>query len=60
METTAHRKLTSAKAHLKESIKELADIVIDECDGHDEYGEDYRDTIKESMYSLINVSRELE
>ncbi len=53
------QKIVSAKAHLKESIKELADIVINECDGHDGYQQEYIDAIREAMISLINISKEL-
>jgi hypothetical protein len=59
METTADRKLIKAKAHLKESIRELAGIIIHECEGHNDFDVEYWDTIKKSMYILIDTSKEL-
>lgn len=59
MRTTADEKLDSASDHLREAIKDISSIVVDECYGHDDFLTEYRDTIYEVMQELIVCKKRL-
>ncbi len=57
--TAADERLDSAHQHIKEAIRDLSSIVIEECWGHDEFREDYTETIHEVMQELISLKKKL-
>lgn len=57
--TTADEKLDSASDHIKDAIRDLSAIVIEECWGHDEYSEEYKDTIHEVLQELLALKKKM-
>lgn len=57
--TTADERLDSAASHIKDAIKDLSTIVIDECWGFDEYNSSYKDEIYDAMQKLIALKKQL-
>lgn len=55
--TTADKNLDSAKDNIKEAIKNLSTIVIDECWGFDEFDPGYRNILNKAMQQLINIKK---
>jgi hypothetical protein len=55
MSTTAQDCHDKAIAHIKEAIKHISVIVVDQCDGHDEYSSTYRHILKTAMTKLIEI-----
>lgn len=60
MRTTADEKLHSAKEHIKDAIKCLSEIVVDECYGHDEYDESWKREFYDSLKDLISIKKRLQ
>ena len=58
--TIADEKLESAKTHVRDAIKDLSEIVVQQCQGHDEFNSVYRNTIKQKLASLIEIRDELD
>lgn len=57
--TTADEMLNSAKSHVKEAASALSQIVIDEVWGHDEFSEEYKEKIRESLNDLVKIKIKL-
>jgi len=53
MNTTADENKAQAIEHLREAIKNLSTIIVDECHGCDEYTVEYRETLRDTMYVLV-------
>lgn len=53
--TTADESLDRADTHIKDAIRELAEIVVNQVWGHEEYNHEYREKIKKSLTQLIEV-----
>jgi hypothetical protein len=60
MTTDADKNLNSAAEHIKEAIRNLNAIVVDECWGHDEYKGEYRQGIYQSLHDLIEIKTRLD
>jgi hypothetical protein len=58
--TTADEKLDEATECVRIAANNLACIVIDKCDGHDEYVEIYKQKILKSLTMLIDIGVLLE
>jgi len=57
--TTADMKITSAREHVAAAIKDLTEILIDECWGHDELSEEYKVILEKTFNHLRQIKREL-
>jgi len=57
--TTADEKLEQAKHHVLEAIKALQEIVVGECDGHDDYRQDYEESIHWAHQQLLEIRKRL-
>ena len=57
--TTADEKLHSAAEHVKAALQDLGEIAINDCWGHDDFSEEYKETIAEVMNDLIAMKRKL-
>jgi len=60
MRTTADEHLDNAKEHLRAAIADLSRIVVEQCDGHDDYREAYRLKLKRLFNKLIDMRDDLE
>jgi len=52
MTTTTDNKLDNVREHVKESIKNLSDILIEKCDGYDDLVVDYRHDLHRILVNL--------
>lgn len=59
METTADRKLEQAKDNINEAISNLSEIVINRCQGEDEYNQTFRMKMKACLNELLDIREEL-
>jgi hypothetical protein len=57
--TTADERLESAREHIKEATKDLSEIVIGECDGHDEFKEEFVVNMYQILQELVDVKKRL-
>jgi hypothetical protein len=57
--TTADERLDSAYTHIKDAVKDLSSVIIDECWGYDDYREDYKNMLHEVMQELILLKKRL-
>lgn len=57
--TTADEHLDSAGESVKQAIKDINAVLFEECWGHDEYRDDYRDTLYEVYHKLVDIKRRL-
>jgi len=57
--TTSDQKLDSAANNVESAIDDLAQIVIHQCSGHDEYKEIYKNDIEEAFQLLLRVRKRL-
>lgn len=57
--SAADEHLSEAKDKLRDALQHLSSIVVDRCNGYDDFSEDYRDTIRESFAKLIAIRDEL-
>jgi len=57
--TAADERLDSAHQHIKEAIRDLSAIVIEECWGYDEYKEEYTEKIHEVLQELMTLKKKL-
>lgn len=55
VQTTADENLNSIREHINESIKDLGDIVVDQCWGHDEFNEDFLKDLRKTFNSLLDI-----
>jgi len=53
--TVADDQLIMAKENLKQTIRALSEIVINQCDGASEYSEEYKLTMRSSLAQLIEI-----
>ena len=53
--TTADEHLDSAKQHIKDAVKDLSEIVVEQCWGHDEYREEYSEELKRIFRELLEI-----
>lgn len=58
--TTADKALDDADEHLREAIRELSRLVVDRCDGHDDYSKEYQVDIQEAFVSLLGIRAKLD
>lgn len=59
MTTQADERLANAKKCIKQAIEDLTEIIIKDCDGHDEYEKSYIAKIQEALNALIDIKVEL-
>jgi len=57
--TSADEKRDEAKDHIVDAIKRLTEIVNDEIWGYDDYNEEYKDKLDESISLLRKIKRML-
>lgn len=60
VQTTADEQLDLAKADVKTAIDHLAEIVIKQCWGHDEFNDAYYTNITHSLADLLRIRDRLE
>lgn len=58
VKTTADINLNDARGHVRLAVDRLATIVVEECDGSNEYNKSFRETMRICLHTLIEV-REL-
>ncbi len=58
--TTADENRDNACQYLREATKALAEIVIDECYGTDDYCPEYRKILQRVMYDTVELKGMLE
>jgi hypothetical protein len=59
VQTRADQNRDDAIDHIQEAIKNLSDIVIGKCWGHDEFSDEYRQKIRKTLYALIELEEDL-
>lgn len=57
--TTADYNLESTKDHIKNAIRTLGAIVVDECYGHKDFKQDYEEVLQQSYFNLIKIQKQL-
>lgn len=57
--TTADEKLYKVKDNVREAIRDLSDIVVNECHGHDDFDADYRENLHDVLITLIDLKKKL-
>ncbi len=57
--TTADEKRDEAKEHINDALKCLTEIIDDEIWGYEDYNEDYKDKLENSMNLLRKIRRML-
>jgi hypothetical protein len=55
VQTTADDRRDEAVNHVKEAIRCLSDIVVDQCHGHDDWTPEYQGNLKRSLLELIEI-----
>lgn len=55
MYTDADRDLSIAKENIQKAIEKLSKVVVDRCEGHDDFTEKYRIKICQSFYMLLKI-----
>lgn len=58
--TTADEKISDAKHHIKQASQALAEVVVNECWGHDEFKPEYKEMYREVMNDLIRLKNRME
>ena len=53
--TTADEHRDKAIEHIKEAISELSEIIVNQCSGHNDFREEYKNSLKEMMNTLIEL-----
>lgn len=53
--TTADEKKDSAVSHVREAVKDLSEICVNEAWGSDEFCEEYRELLWQSMVALKEI-----
>jgi len=53
--TTADECRNEAANHIKEAIRCLSEIVINQCHGHDDWNAEYQGNMKRSLLELIDI-----
>lgn len=59
VQTTADEHLSAAREAVREAIKNLAKIVVEEVWGHDEYTRDFKEDLRQAQDELIGVRERL-
>jgi len=57
--TNADEHRDSAAGHVSDAIRDLSEIVINECWGHDDCGQDYKDMLRKTLMQLIEIRDKL-
>ena len=60
VQTTADEKLDEAKQAIKIAIKNLNEILIDECWGYDEFKAGYKQKMRDAQQLLIDAKMKLD
>ena len=55
METNADRLRDSAADHVNHAAKDLAEILIEKCSGHDDFSEEYQVALRAALNKLMEV-----
>lgn len=58
--TSAQENRDDAKKDINDAIKQLSEIVIDEIYGWDEFTSEYLETLKDILFKLLEIKKELE
>jgi uncharacterized protein YfkK (UPF0435 family) len=58
--STADENLDKAVDSIKDAIKLLSTIVLDEAEGYSDFNEEYRDKVYKSMTDLIEIKSRLD
>lgn len=58
--TVADTRLDSALGHVQEAIKDITDVVINECPGHLDYASDYKVKLYDILTDLIKCKKNLD
>ena len=53
--TTADEHLDSAKENIQSAIKNLSEIVVEQCWGSEEYNQGFRDTLRKTHFELLEL-----
>ena len=53
--TTADEKRDEALEHVRQAIRCLSEIVIEQCYGHDDWGAEYRGTLQRTLLELLEI-----
>ena len=53
--TTADEQLENAKENIQSAIKNLSEIVVDQCWGADEYKREFRDKLRKTHFELLEL-----
>ena len=53
--TTADERRNEAVESIKDAIRSLSEIVVNQCHGHDDWGPEYQGNLKRSLLELIEI-----
>ncbi len=59
VQTTADEHRDAARENVRDAIRNLSQIVVEQCWGHDEYRAGYRTALSESFQELIAIQEKL-
>lgn len=57
--TTADEKVDSVRTNVREATKALAEVVIEDCWGADEFTPEFKTTLREVMNDLLDIKNRL-
>jgi len=60
IETEASSRLKKVRVDIREVIKNLSHIVVEECEGSSSYTRRYLDTLQESLDYLIDIRKRID
>ena len=53
--TTADERRDDAVRSIKDAIRSLSEIVIEQCSGHDDWNAEYQGKLKQTLLELIEI-----
>jgi hypothetical protein len=59
VETAADEKLAEARQHVRQALKAINEIVVDECSGHDDFTPEFSVKLRDAHLLLIQVRDKL-
>ena len=55
MTTSADTHINNATTLIREAVKNLSKVFIDQCDGHNDYNKLYREKVEKVFYELVRL-----
>lgn len=59
MRTDADERVDKTKEHINDAIHHLKDVIVNECEGSNEYNQNYKHKLRETFDELLNLRNKL-